>query len=60
MSHVTDLTSFPESLCLIVRRSRAATAASSWIMMVDRESEIVIIMVDPASCWHLIVVVDHD
>ena len=41
--------------------------------MVDRESEIVIVMVDPVSswliiiimadpvsCWHLIVVVDHD
>ena len=71
--HVTDLTSAPESLCLIVRRSRAAAAATLWIMMVDRVSEIVnvmvdpvscwliiIILADPVSCWHLIMVVDHD
>ena len=66
--HVTDFTSSPESLCLIVRRSMAAGAVTSWIMMVGRESEIVIvmanpvlcwlivrIMVDSVSCWHLIV-----
>ena len=34
--HVTDWTSFPESLCYIVWRSRTAAVATSWIMMVDR------------------------
>ena len=58
--HVTDLTSSPESLCLIVCRSRAVAASTSWNMLVDRVSEIVIVMVDPVSCWHLIMVVDHD
>ena len=29
-------------------------------MMVDRVSEIVIVMVDPVSFWLLIVLVDHD
>ena len=43
-----------------VLSSRATAVATSWIMMVDRVSEIVIIMADPVSCWHLIVVVDHD
>ena len=58
--HVTDSTSSLESFCFIVCRSRTAAAATSWIMMVDRESEIVNVSVDPVSFWHLIVVVDHD
>ena len=74
--HVTDFSSSPESLCLIVHRSRAPAVSTSWIMIcgsrirdrnggpsiVDSEScwLIVIIMADPLSCWHLIMVVDHD
>ena len=74
--HVTDLTSSPESLCLIVRRSRTPAVATSWIMTCgsrirDRNGGssiadsvscwlIVIIMADPLSCWHLTMVVDHD
>ena len=70
--YVTDLTSSPESLCFIIRRSRA----TSWNMICgsrtgDRNGGssiadsvscwlIVIIMADPLSYWHLIIVVDHD
>ena len=54
--HVPDLTSSQESLCLIVCRSRATAAATSWIMMVDCESEIVILMAHPVSCWLIVIV----
>ena len=55
--HFTDLTSSPESLCFIVCKSRAL-----WIMMVDCHLEIMIVMLGPVSCSHMIVivVVNHD
>ena len=53
--HVTDMASSPESLCLIVCWSRAAAAATSWIMMVDHESEIIFVMADPVSCWLIVI-----
>ena len=50
--HVTDLTSSPES-----PGPRLLPHHGLW--SVDRVSEIVIIMADPVSCWHLIVVHDR-
>ena len=75
MSHQFMLVTWllPGVLVIIIWRSRATAVATSWIMMVDRESEIlidiadtvscwliVIVLADPVSCWHLIVVVDHN
>ena len=67
--HVTDLTSAPEFLCPIVRRSRASAVATSWSTTCgsrirDRNGGssiadsvsywlVVTIMADPLSCWHL-------
>ena len=51
--HVIDLTSSLESLCFIVCRSRTAFAATCWVMIVDHESEIV--MVEHRLCWQAIV-----
>ena len=72
--HVTDLNSSPESLSLIVRRSRAVDYdgdgessnrdrdRNDGSFTVDSVScwLIVITMADPVSCWHLTVLVDHD